>query len=206
VLTNRKEFHKTDLFFLDAVPSMVWVADAEGQSVFNNRALLAFTGQSCDEARGKGWLKTVHEEDLRHFSAIKSIMLRRPKDFGFEFRVHRSDGEYRWVLNKRAPLLIDERFVGFIGVYTDITALKRVGARRDRKGHEPDVLPLAPRELEVLQLVADGNPIKQIAHILRISAKTVEATQARVRRKTGIRTIAGLTKYAIALGLVEHNS
>jgi PAS domain S-box-containing protein len=198
------ELQERDLHLLDAVPSMIWVADTEGRSVFNNTALLAFTGQSCDEARGDGWLKMVHEQDLGHFGTIRSILLRQPRDFYFEFRVRRSDGEYRWVLNQCAPLLRGERFVGFIGVYTDITALKRARAKRGRKGHDPDVLPLAPREFEVLRLIAGGNPIKQIAQILKISAKTVEATLARVRRKTGIRSIAGLTKYAIQHGIVEH--
>lgn len=61
---------------------------------------------------------------------------------------------------------------------------------------------LSQREQEVLQLVAEGLSIKQIAQRLKRSAKTVEMHRHHVMEKLEIYSIAGLTKFAICVGLV----
>lgn len=86
-------------------------------------------------------------------------------------------------------------------------------ARRYRKRHEtvPDrkgrpkakVTSLTPREMEVLQLIAEGDANKQIAAELGISIKTVEKHRNHLMRKLDIRETAGLTRYAIAEGIIE---
>jgi len=60
---------------------------------------------------------------------------------------------------------------------------------------------LTPREREVLQLVADGKCIKEIAHLLNVSCKTVENQRQSVMHKLRIYSVAGLTKYAVRHGL-----
>jgi len=67
-----------------------------------------------------------------------------------------------------------------------------------RKGGE-----LTSRESEVLQLIAEGFSNKQIAAELSISIKTVEKHRQQVMNKLNIHDVAGLTRYAIAKGLVE---
>lgn len=62
---------------------------------------------------------------------------------------------------------------------------------------------LTSRELEVLQLIAEGESNKQIAAELGISVKTVERHRQRLMDKLAIHDIAGLTRYAISRGLVE---
>jgi DNA-binding NarL/FixJ family response regulator len=64
---------------------------------------------------------------------------------------------------------------------------------------------LTSRELEVLQLIAEGESNKQIAAELGISVKTVERHRQRLMDKLAIHDIAGLTRYAISRGLVEIN-
>jgi DNA-binding NarL/FixJ family response regulator len=65
---------------------------------------------------------------------------------------------------------------------------------------------LSPREREVLQLVAEGAANKQIAAELGISIKTVEKHRHQVMTKLQIRHTAGLTRYAIASGIIESAS
>jgi DNA-binding NarL/FixJ family response regulator len=65
---------------------------------------------------------------------------------------------------------------------------------------------LTPREAEVLQLIAEGFSNKQIAAELCISIKTVEKHRQQVMNKLNIHEIAGLTRYAIAKGLVERSA
>src|SRR5204862_6983543 len=60
---------------------------------------------------------------------------------------------------------------------------------------------LTSRELEVLQLVAEGKVNKQIAADLCISIKTVEKHRQQVMNKLNIHDVAGLTRYAIARGI-----
>ena len=64
---------------------------------------------------------------------------------------------------------------------------------------------LTSREIEVLQLIAEGESNKQIAAELGISVKTVERHRQRLMDKLAIHDIAGLTRYAISRGLVEMN-
>jgi two-component system, NarL family, response regulator NreC len=60
---------------------------------------------------------------------------------------------------------------------------------------------LTDREREVLALLANGKSSKEIADSLFISARTVETYRAQIMDKLDIRTIAGLTKYAVRHGL-----
>ncbi len=62
---------------------------------------------------------------------------------------------------------------------------------------------LTSRELEVLQLIAEGKANKQIAAELFISIKTVEKHRQQVMNKLAIHDVAGLTRYAIAKGIVD---
>jgi DNA-binding NarL/FixJ family response regulator len=60
---------------------------------------------------------------------------------------------------------------------------------------------LTAREREVLQLVAEGGTTSEIADLLHVSVKTVESHRKQVMDKLSIRSVAGLTKYALREGL-----
>ncbi len=68
-----------------------------------------------------------------------------------------------------------------------------------KTGHNP----LTSREYEVLQLLAEGSPNKQIAVTLGINIKTVEKHRQHLRDKLNIHDTAGLTRYAIKAGVIE---
>ena len=62
---------------------------------------------------------------------------------------------------------------------------------------------LTEREREVLQLIAEGNPNREIARRLFVSTKTIEAHRVKIQYKLQLRGTAELTKYAIKKGLVD---
>ncbi|MEO8425522.1 MAG: response regulator transcription factor [Verrucomicrobiota bacterium] len=62
---------------------------------------------------------------------------------------------------------------------------------------------LSSREIEVLQLVAEGNVNKETASELGISIKTVEKHRQNLMKKLDIHDTAGLTRYAISTGIIE---
>lgn len=72
------------------------------------------------------------------------------------------------------------------------------GAPQKKPRHE-----LTPREAEVLQLIAEGFPNKQIAAELSISIKTVEKHRQQVMNKLNLHDIAGLTRHALSHGIIE---
>jgi DNA-binding NarL/FixJ family response regulator len=63
--------------------------------------------------------------------------------------------------------------------------------------------PLTSREMEVLQLIAEGKANKETADELGIGIKTVEKHREHVMQKLDIHDTAGLTRYAIGAGIIE---
>jgi DNA-binding NarL/FixJ family response regulator len=62
---------------------------------------------------------------------------------------------------------------------------------------------LAPRERQVLQLVAEGKTSKEIAALLNLTVKTAESYRARIMEKLDIHDTPGLVRYAIRHGVIE---
>ncbi len=76
----------------------------------------------------------------------------------------------------------------------------------DRKGNVVRKEPLlTSREMEVLQLVAEGRANKEIAGALGISIKTVEKHRSNLMQKLDIHDTAGLTRHAISQGVIENS-
>jgi len=62
---------------------------------------------------------------------------------------------------------------------------------------------LTTRQREVLQLVAEGKVVKDIANMLNISGKTVEFHKAKIMRELNLHSTVELTKWAVAHGMVS---
>jgi DNA-binding NarL/FixJ family response regulator len=75
--------------------------------------------------------------------------------------------------------------------------LERVG------GESSPLEDLTPRQREILQLVAEGKNTKEIASLLGISIKTVEAHRLQLMARLDIHDVPGLVRYAMRSGLVS---
>ena len=84
---------------------------------------------------------------------------------------------------------------------------RRVQTRKqkaaDRGASKTNGNSLSSREVEVLQLIAEGKPNKQIAAELGVSFKTVDKHRQHLMSKLDIHDVAGLTRYAINEGIIE---
>jgi DNA-binding NarL/FixJ family response regulator len=119
---------------------------------------------------------------------------------------------------------IDAGAVGFLTKQTsasDVSSAIRAVLRSDtfirpiprhgssgakRSGRLPRISPaLSSREMEVLQLISEGSGNKGIAVQLAISVKTVEKHREHLMAKLDIHDTAGLTRYAIAAGIIENS-
>jgi DNA-binding NarL/FixJ family response regulator len=70
-------------------------------------------------------------------------------------------------------------------------------------GFDKKIARLTSREMEVLQLIAEGKANKQVASELGIGIKTVEKHREHLMQKLNIHDTAGLTRYAIGAGIIE---
>jgi DNA-binding NarL/FixJ family response regulator len=76
----------------------------------------------------------------------------------------------------------------------------------DREGgFSKKAVPLTSREMEVLQLIAEGKANKETAAELGIGIKTVEKHREHIMQKLDIHDTAGLTRYAISAGIIENS-
>ncbi len=66
--------------------------------------------------------------------------------------------------------------------------------------------PLTNREQTVLLQLAQGKSNKEVAVVLDISVRTVETHRKNIKRKLGISTTAGLTRYALEYGVLQGTS
>jgi PAS domain S-box-containing protein len=108
----------------DTAPAMIWMSGTDKLCTFFNKGWLDFTGRRLEQELGNGWAEGVHREDFERCLEVyvNSFDARQP--FTMEYRLQRSDGEYRWVLDNGAPRFAsDGTFLGYIGSCIDISAL-----------------------------------------------------------------------------------
>ena len=88
-----------------------------------------------------------------------------------------------------SPAMVDDMVRGYV----------QMASREDLSAFSV----LTTRERDVLQRLAEGKSVKEIAHDLNISVKTVETFRHRIEDKLSLNSIAELTKYAIREGLTS---
>jgi DNA-binding NarL/FixJ family response regulator len=91
----------------------------------------------------------------------------------------------------------------FFNEYTNKAMLSGLRNRRNVELPVSDDAELSGKELQVLKLMCDEKSTKEIAEIVDISPRTVEAIRDRLKMKTGAKSTAGLILYAVKHGIVE---
>jgi DNA-binding CsgD family transcriptional regulator len=80
---------------------------------------------------------------------------------------------------------------------------KREQALEEKLGSEAELAVLTPRQKEILQLIAEGNSTREIAELLGVSIKTVEAHRSNLMERLEIFDVPGLVRLAIRSHLVS---
>src|SRR5271166_2494640 len=109
-----------------ATAQIVWMTNPKGEVVEDMPMWRAFTGKSEEELRGWGWVDSLHPEDRERTRAVWSVAVRARSVYETEYRIRKSDGEYRHFAARGAPVLqADGSVREWVGTCTDITARKR---------------------------------------------------------------------------------
>jgi PAS domain S-box-containing protein len=125
----RQESEERYRLLSDAIPQVVFTADADGRCEYANRQWEEYSGLKFEETRGYGWMSAVHADDLTRMVAAWQECLREGREFSVEHRFRRADGTYRWFLNRSLPMKDERgRVVRWFGTATDVEDAKRAEA------------------------------------------------------------------------------
>ncbi|HWX53425.1 MAG TPA: response regulator transcription factor [Verrucomicrobiae bacterium] len=103
----------------------------------------------------------------------------------------------------RAELVKAINKVAFGGRYVSARLAEKLVVDLERGSDRPPHEALSDRELEVLNLIASGKTVSEIANLLSLSDKTISTYRARILQKMGMKTNAELTHYALRQKLTE---
>ncbi|HEX7174822.1 MAG TPA: PAS domain S-box protein [Pyrinomonadaceae bacterium] len=110
----------------DAVPQLVWMADADGYIFWYNQRWYDYTGTTPEQMEGWGW-QSVHDPEVlpkvleRWRASIETGEL-----FEMEFPLRGADGVFRWFLTRVNPLRNSQgRIVRWFGTNTDVDEQRR---------------------------------------------------------------------------------
>jgi PAS domain S-box-containing protein len=111
---------------INTIPMLAWSANPEGFCDFLNQRWLDFTGLSTEQARGWGWVATIHPDDAKGMLDSWQMGLVSGRIADVEVRMRRFDGVYRWFLLRASPLRDKSgKIIKWYGTNTDIDDRKR---------------------------------------------------------------------------------
>jgi len=90
----------------------------------------------------------------------------------------------------------------FFNDLTNKALLNRLRTRNDARDQMPDAA-LSDKEKTVLRLMCEEKSTREIAELVDISPRTVEAIRDKLKVKTGAKSLAGLVMYAVKAGIVQ---
>src|SRR5713226_7970663 len=111
---------------IDTIPAIVWSALPDGSNTYVNKRFVEYSGSSAEQMAGSGWQALIHPDDLERHAGKWMEAVATGKPHENEVRSRRSDGQYRWQLDRGVPLRDEDgNIVKWYGVTTDIEDRKR---------------------------------------------------------------------------------
>jgi PAS domain S-box-containing protein len=106
---------------INAVPGLVWSADADGAITFLSQQYLDYIGLEAEHALTGAWRDAIHPEDVDSLFAAWANAFAQGHANEHEARLRRADGSYRWMLFRASPSFDDAgRLAEWFGVNIDI--------------------------------------------------------------------------------------
>jgi len=103
------------------MPQFIWTADANGVLNYFSQSLFDFTGLTEEEVFTNGWIEIVHPDDRRKNIELWMESIATGKEFQFEHRFKRADGNYLWQLTRAIPQRDNDGNIQmWVGTSTDI--------------------------------------------------------------------------------------
>ncbi|MEI7880627.1 MAG: PAS domain S-box protein [bacterium] len=110
----------------EAIPMMAWHCAPNGALIEANARWYTYTGQTPAQARGNGWMKSLHPDDVKRVARKVKDDVSGGDIYQTEYRIRRvSDGKYYWHLARALPARDSAgRIIAWFGAAADIHAQK----------------------------------------------------------------------------------
>ena len=162
MLDEQRKSEERYRLLADAMPQIVWTADADGSFDYYNRRWYEYTGRTPEQTLGWGWQPLLHPEDMERCLKRWARSVKTGEDYEIEYRLKRAqDGQYRWHLGRAMPARdATGKIVKWFGTSTDIhdhklaaeerneILAREQGARREAEA--------ATARLESVQLITEA--------------------------------------------------
>jgi PAS domain S-box-containing protein len=138
----------------EVIPNLTWRTDAQGNTLECNQRWYDYTGQTAEEARGTGWMRALHPDDLTRVMVKVGDDVAGGEFYETEYRLRRAaDGSYRWHLARAIPLRDDAgQIIAWFGSATDIDDKRRAeDALRESEEKFRTVTEASPAGIFVVQ-------------------------------------------------------
>ncbi|MEO5583401.1 MAG: PAS domain S-box protein, partial [Saprospiraceae bacterium] len=159
---NNKKLEKREQKFrllADSMPQHIWTADPLGNLNYYNRSVFEYSGLSLEQLNQAGWIQIVHPDEREKNSQAWREAVTTGKDFLFEHRFRRHDGEYRWQLSRAIPQKDENGTIQmWVGTSTDIQEQKKFREELEKQVKE--------RTMELLQLNAALKKSEERYHLM----------------------------------------
>ncbi|MEJ1931938.1 ATP-binding protein, partial [Nostoc sp. NIES-2111] len=134
ILEILKESEERYRYLAEAIPQLVWTANANGECDYFNENWCNYTGLTLEESLGSGWLATLHPDDVEQSHAVWLNAVETGTLYENEYRFKRAvDSSYRWQLGRGFPLKDHQgKVVKWFGTCTDIHEQKQILEERAR--------------------------------------------------------------------------
>jgi PAS domain S-box-containing protein len=105
--------------------TLIWTSGLDRSCNYFNEPWLRFTGRTLAQEMGRGWLEGIHPDDGEACLKTYVSCFDKRQPFSMEYRLHRADGEYRWIRDDGNPRYDSQgEFLGYIGFCVDISEQK----------------------------------------------------------------------------------
>src|SRR5258707_15435221 len=126
-----------DQVLVDSIPALIHTSKPDGYLDYFNKPWLEYLGVTLDKVTGWNWTAYIHPEDVDGIVAKWRACLATGEIFEYETRVHRADGEYRWMFHRKVPLRdANDNIVKWYGSSLDIEERKTAEEQLRRNAEE----------------------------------------------------------------------
>ena len=145
---------------------LAWTTSDIGEIIEDIPIWRKFTGQSYEEAKGTGWTKAIHPDDLKHTLQLWKKAVETKNIYEVEYRVRRYDGIFRSFLTRGIPVLTEGGGIKeWVGICIDIT---------ERKIIEKELKESEEKYRNVVERASDGIVIIQNMIIMYVNPRAFE--------------------------------
>ena len=115
----------------ETIPQLVWSSLPDGQHDYFNQRWVDYTGMTVEQSESWGWQSVLHPDDWQRCFDLWTQALQTGEIYQVEYRLKRSEGQYRWHLGRALPIRDREgQIVRWFGTCTDIDDQKRTEEER----------------------------------------------------------------------------